>query len=1793
MDAQIDEIFTKLLDLPDFYFILPDFDQLKAQFNNMSSASFKEISSVDDFFETIQAIPLLKIQPEEVTIPIPIINKQQIEKYEKQAKQLKENLENQVKHIKEFWKCDKNAEEPTICDSLIIRMDKLLENIKKLLDTLESYKNLPKDLAELRFALSKYALQIVCYLDAVMELTGGYINRQGKTIISWMKAIREIIDQFKGWKAILDLVLDYQVSCDECKNERYGEIGLIFQVFGSVFPELPIIQIPKWPDFVFDFSKIEMGMTVIWPDFVFKPIPLNLPDLPTITIPNIKPSLEIDLDSLIPDFELPLPNISFDLPDLPPLPLPKLPDIPRPPTIPKIPKPVFDLALSLKPIFKILCLIKKGLMIYPEGKVKGQIEGMTQPGVKPVLPITLNLNLKPPSFSYDAPVEFDINLKMKFGIDTNGIYEYVKFAADMMQDSLSYWASKVNGAMKAATNYASQATQVDRILLEKTGVSPNWSVDLEKVKKEMKGSYNFDMNDPDNLYYYLAATQDFVTENNPVLQKNASELDMIVATDSASSEIVELRNSLLAYARGFEDQGKMFENINGIDDLNTLIASLPENKLKIDKKFVANDLGQETLNSDGNDIVVRKVSIAAELGSTPLNDMTNVLNEGPTTLNEYVGGGGLTADNLGSVPSSTPKGIFVMTSVDEDGNPSLRNENVVSYTAEISKNTKILFGDVEADGDTDIIYTMGNDVYWKKNYEVNKSPQANPDVFTISSVSDYAQSVKSSVQTSPDAINKNNSSTFTFLPQKYNDLVGYEVVVYPSLTDIDNDVYRGTYRYLLLEEPDSVLGKVTDVVGVGKNVINGLEKVVHQSPDEFNVSPGDIIYTISKAGIVIDGKNIGLPAESFYTIPADIESPTLGLALGTIEYIQKNTELSDRLLTKTSFVYGERIRALNNGGASLSFDNGIKIDVQENESFEMMKLNSPESPSITLDIPNGNYFGVIYSLHSDGTRSLPSTPSAISPQICGTTMAPLPVAPASLEVPVTKLVEFNAKGSLDPSGAGIKAYYIDMDLEKDNNGDGDKTNDPDLWSDLSLSLDGPDGDGNLSNDMTNPMFKLGPFENVGEIQVMLNVVNNANIAAQQSIKITVYIPKIALDPILLASGFITGSTNPATSDMPYTLMRKRYMPRVENDVLKLVLNDSKLITPSANSDGQYETKENGTYEVDDFELDDIIYIKDSAGNVVVEIDLKTGNFEIKKDGYKYSVYDANPPADSGKVIFKDPNGNIVGTMYFVGDPNFEVGIEDVDEFTAENVDEFYGVHVTQPGSDVLPDDNFEFRKYPVNDPNYPDGVYLYYLNEGKQVAAIDTAGNILALDKRITIGKKQNNYTEDPFVHVIRFNGVKIAEVYVSPKGKFDEVQIIGPNDVPKKFPNGVSPSYLFEEQSLNPNVVESSGDQNTDQIFTDLSGDLYEFAMNLYKQGLLGPDTNFNPDALISRQDFVMLLLNMLCIVPRSEAYTDSPVFSDVQSNPWIKEAAMLGLIKGYEDYDDTSLNPFMPNKTINLAEAIFIIVNGLKLIEVIDGEKLVTDNSTSWYEVYMDAALNLNKYVSSSVSLKNSFIVTQDEAVNPGQELTRGKSLEIAYRVLDAYNCTIIDKNNNGMSDYCEAKYKITDPNADEDNDGLINKDECRYSTDPTNPDTDGGGVKDGDEVRLRTNPLDPIDDQNDTDGDGLTDREELNVYKTDPNKADTDNGGINDGTEVKTNKTNPLDGSDDYKVGDQQEVLQVYETEAGVYLVPGSCDSCPCVSSVEYKSDLRKGDILYTIIVNKNETQIYSKSNEQKVE
>jgi hypothetical protein len=65
----------------------------------------------------------------------------------------------------------------------------------------------------------------------------------------------------------------------------------------------------------------------------------------------------------------------------------------------------------------------------------------------------------------------------------------------------------------------------------------------------------------------------------------------------------------------------------------------------------------------------------------------------------------------------------------------------------------------------------------------------------------------------------------------------------------------------------------------------------------------------------------------------------------------------------------------------------------------------------------------------------------------------------------------------------------------------------------------------------------------------------------------------------------------------------------------------------------------------------------------------------------------------------------------------------------------------------------------------------------------------------------------------------------------------------------------------------------------------------------------------------------------------------------------------------------------------------------------------------------------------------------------------------------------------------------------------------TAPVSPDTDGDGLTDAEELTLGTDPT-----KADTDGDGLTDGQEVNTYKTDPLNPDTDGDGYLDGSEVQ---------------------------------------------------------------------------------
>ena len=121
--------------------------------------------------------------------------------------------------------------------------------------------------------------------------------------------------------------------------------------------------------------------------------------------------------------------------------------------------------------------------------------------------------------------------------------------------------------------------------------------------------------------------------------------------------------------------------------------------------------------------------------------------------------------------------------------------------------------------------------------------------------------------------------------------------------------------------------------------------------------------------------------------------------------------------------------------------------------------------------------------------------------------------------------------------------------------------------------------------------------------------------------------------------------------------------------------------------------------------------------------------------------------------------------------------------------------------------------------------------------------------------------------------------------------------------------------------------------------------------------------------------------------------------------------------------------------------------------------------------------------------------------------------------------DADNDGMDDRWETRFGLNpgnpaDASGDLDGDGLTNLDEYLNDTNPTLSDTDGDGLSDGNEVHLHL--TDPT--AADTDSDGLDDFEEVTQYGTNPTSADTDGDGLSDGKEINTHGTDPLSEDSD---------------------------------------------------------------------
>lgn len=171
---------------------------------------------------------------------------------------------------------------------------------------------------------------------------------------------------------------------------------------------------------------------------------------------------------------------------------------------------------------------------------------------------------------------------------------------------------------------------------------------------------------------------------------------------------------------------------------------------------------------------------------------------------------------------------------------------------------------------------------------------------------------------------------------------------------------------------------------------------------------------------------------------------------------------------------------------------------------------------------------------------------------------------------------------------------------------------------------------------------------------------------------------------------------------------------------------------------------------------------------------------------------------------------------------------------------------------------------------------------------------------------------------------------------------------------------------------------------FTDVTdAPIYENAIyTLYHEGSLRgyADGTVRPNAPINRAEFLKMVFETLKFPIDKTVF--SPRYSDVSPDAWfapyVSQADLLGVIKGYPD------GKFHPERTVNLVEALKISLH-FTTIDILDTEAFsFPDVETgSWYSRYVQTAFR-----------EGILDIQPGKRVRPGEPLSRGKASELIVR-------------------------------------------------------------------------------------------------------------------------------------------------------------------------------------------------------
>lgn len=267
--------------------------------------------------------------------------------------------------------------------------------------------------------------------------------------------------------------------------------------------------------------------------------------------------------------------------------------------------------------------------------------------------------------------------------------------------------------------------------------------------------------------------------------------------------------------------------------------------------------------------------------------------------------------------------------------------------------------------------------------------------------------------------------------------------------------------------------------------------------------------------------------------------------------------------------------------------------------------------------------------------------------------------------------------------------------------------------------------------------------------------------------------------------------------------------------------------------------------------------------------------------------------------------------------------------------------------------------------------------------------------------------------------------------------------------------------------------------------------------------------------------------------------VANDITTTPiGVGESKVFGFSASKESGVTPKISDFIMSEiTINNDFTIVDIPDDDEIVIFAFGEYLAEDNALNieWFtsvengsfelmesynnEDYITTAV-LNETYSYTYPISDNFDTRYFKVIQTTEDGRTAESVPfVVTRSDDGYSVDFLDSDSDGLEDIYEEIIGTDVNDPDTDGDGLTDYQEVYITgTDPNkydsvtegvsdaDADPDGDGLSNAQEIELGTDPQ-----NDDTDGDGLKDGEEVNDCHTDPLNPDTDGDGIPDGEEV----------------------------------------------------------------------------------